>query len=162
MAVGAWPCPGLADAAGCPGGLADCPGGRLAVQADYGAAVVRGDVDTLPVRADRHGQRAGEPTAVSTGARPSLTNAAVDPGGLTDRPGGRVAVQAGYGTPVRGGDVNAFTVRAHRHRAGRFESVAVGAGARPRLAHAAGDPGGLTDRPGGRVADKTRHTAHRS
>ena len=56
-----------------------------------------GDVDALPVGADRDPERGVEPVAVGARPRPRLADAAGGAGGLGDRPGGRVAVKARHG-----------------------------------------------------------------
>src|SRR5437773_2697766 len=84
-----------------------------------------------------HG-RAPEPVAV--GARPSrLTHAAGTPSRLCDRPSGGVAVEARHGTAVARGDIDAFSVRAYRHRRRVVEPISAGArhGPRPPISHAA-------------------------
>ena len=156
MAVGARPRPVLAHTAGGARGLRDRPGGRVADKARHGGAAVRGDVDAPPIRADRRRVRAVEPMAVSAGPLPRLADAAGAPGGLADRPGGRVAVEAHQAVADDRGDVDALPIGADRHPGRVGEPMAVSAGARPGLADAPGAPGWLADRPGGRIADKAR------
>src|SRR4029079_16883812 len=106
MAIGARPRPSVADAAGGAGGLADRPGGRVAVEARNSLADRRGDVDALSVRAHRHRVWESEPMAIGAPPRPGLADAACGPGGLADRAGGRVAGKARYCVAVRRGDVD--------------------------------------------------------
>src|SRR5204863_216054 len=94
--------------------------------------------------------------------RPSLAHAAGAPGWLGDRPGGRVAVEARHGVAVIRGDVDALSVRAHRDPERPVKPVAVGAGAQPVLADAAGGAGGLGEVAGhgeGGRGDQNEHQA---
>src|SRR6185295_15964777 len=97
-----------------------------------------GLVDALSVAADCHPRRVTDPMAVDAGTRPGLADAAGGAGGLADRPRGRVAVEARDGVLANRGDVDALSVRAHRHGPRGIEPMAVGARTRPRLADAAG------------------------
>ena len=139
-----------------PRGLGDRPGGRVAVEAHHAVVETRDGIDALPIRTHRHPAWVLEPMAVGAGPRPVLVYAAGRSRRLAERPGGRVAVKARHAV-VEGGDVDALSIRADRHRRRLAERPAIGAGPRPVLAHAARSPGRLGDRPGGRVAVEDRH-----
>ncbi len=151
------PRPALADAAGEVVGLGDRPRGRVALEAHHGVVYKRSGVDGLPVGANRHRVRLLQTMAVGAGPRPFVAHAASGPGGLADRPGGRVTVEEHHSIAGAGADIDALSVLADRHPDRDTESVPVGAGPRTRLADAAGRPRWLADRPGGRGAVEARH-----
>ena len=150
--------PVLADAAGAPSGLCDRPRGRVAIETRHGVFVERGDIDALPVRGDRDRDRVDELVAVGARPRPVLADAAGGPGGLGDRPGGRIAVETRHGVAdERRRRRRSFRPGSPPPDLGMSSPWPSGARSLPGLADAAGGPGGLGERPGGRVAVETRH-----
>ena len=119
----------------------------------------RGDVDALPVRAHRHRAAGRRARGRRRRAPPRLADAAGGPGGLGDRPGGRVAVEAHHGVAA---------VPRRRRRSSRPGSPPPSRGRRargrrrrapPRLADAAGGPGGLGEVAGHRERARGRREA---